>query len=386
MAKATANCACETCGKTFERVMYGNNRRDADSKTEWAERTFTECPDCAEKRVREEREAKNAAAAKSATEAGLPQLSGTEKQIAWANTLREKTLARIREICKPDGNPEYQANFERFLSWLIETHDKASWWIDNRNMGVREIDALVKASAQYAPEPETPEEAALREDAEVEMTVAPASLTHGGVAEITVTAAETAVLARYERDDDFRTIVKGLGYKWDADRRAWAKAISQTTGAASERAAELGNKLLNAGFAVRIADAAIRTAAVNADYEPEHMRWIMLYTDGPHKGWLCVRLIRGDDLYDAAKKIKGSQYVKPNIAVPVERWAEALDFADCYEYRISSAAQAAIDAERAAIVTVAPAAAKVKEYVERRPEDIMLTSAPGVLEDLTDDD
>lgn len=388
MARAMANCACATCGKTFERVMYGNNRRDADGKAAWASEHFTECPDCAEKRVRAEREAENAATAKNASEAGLPQLSGSEKQIAWANTLREKTLARIREICKPDGDPEHQASFERFLSWLIETHDKASWWIDNRNMGTREIDALVKAwaaSAQDAPEPETPEEAALRKDAEAEMTVAPANPTHGGAVEIT--AAETAVLARYDRDDDFRAVVKGLGYQWDADRRAWRKAIGETTGAASERAAELGNKLLNAGFAVRIADAAIRTAAINADYAPEHLRWITLYTgDGPHKGWLCVRLVRGDDLYDAARKIKGSQYVKPNVAVPVKRWAEALDFADCYDYRISAAAQAAVDAERASVVTVAPAAVKVKEYGERLPEDIMATSAPGVLEDLTDED
>lgn len=389
MAKATANCACATCGQAFERIMYGANRNDADRKAEWASGHFTECPECEAERVKRERDEANAAAAKNAEEAGFPALSGTEKQIVWANTLREKTLARIREICKPDGDPEHQANFERFLAWVIGTHDAASWWIDNRNMGAHDIDALVKAWAEAernapAPEPETPEEAALREDAEAEMTVSPANPAHGGAAEIAVT--ETAVLARYDRDEDFRAIVKGLGYRWDADRRAWAKAINETTGAASERAAELGNKLLNVGFAVRIADAATRTAAINADYAPEHMRWITLYTgDGPHKGWLCVRLIRGDDLYDAAKKIKGAQYVKPNVAVPVKRWAEALDFADCYDYRISADAQAAIDAERASIVTVAPAAAKVKEYGERRPEDI-LTTAPGVLEDLTDDD
>lgn len=412
MAKAYANCTCETCGAKFEKVMYGNNRRDADSKAEWAERTFTECPECEEKRVRAEREAENAAAAIEAQESGLPALTGSEKQTAWATTIRQKIYGKLtsaleekeRKVAENEAAGKKVSRAKEschrvrlFVDWLISEHAAAHWWIDNRMRFSTQIaDILASFQAEFSvwytatdgaasmPAPETPEEAALREDAEAEMTVAPANPTHGGAAEISVTAAEVSV--KYERDEDFNAVVKGLGYKWDADRRVWAKAISETTGAAAERAAELGNKLLNAGFAVRIADAATRTAAINADYAPEHLRWITLYTgDGPHKGWLCVRLVRGDDLYDAAKKIKGSQYVKPNVAVPVNRWAEALDFADCYDYRISAVAQAAIDAERASIVTVAPAAAKVKAYDERRPEDIM-SGAAGVLEDLADDD
>lgn len=404
MARATANCTCETCGAKFDKVMYGNNRRDADSKAEWAERTFTECPECEEKRVRAEREAENAAAAIEAQESGLPALTGSEKQTAWATTIRQKIYSKLTSALKEKERKvaENEAAGKKvsrakescrrvrlFLRWLVSEHIAAHWWIDNReslSAPIPDILARFQADAAFVKwynALETPEEAALREDAEAEMTVAPANPTHGGAAEISVTAAEVSV--KYERDDDFRAVVKALGYKWDADRRVWAKAISETTGAAAERAAELGNKLLNAGFAVRIADAATRTAAINADYAPEHLRWITLYTgDGPHKGWLCVRLVRGDDLYDAAKKIKGAQYVKPNVAVPVNRWAEALDFADCYDYRISAAAQAAINAERASIVTVAPAAAKVKAYDERRPEDIM-SGAAGVLEDLTDD-
>lgn len=409
MAKAYANCTCATCGESFERIMYGSNRRDADSKAAWAAEHFTECPECEEKRVRAEREAENAAAKEAAKAAGLPTLAGSEKQTAWATAIRQKAYSKLtaaleekeRKVAENEAAGKKVSRAKEtcrrvrlFVGWLISEHAAAHWWIDNRDwLSLPVLDVLAHFQADFlkwfesnggvAPTPETPAEAALREAAQEEMTVSPANPTHGGAAEITAT--ETAVLARYDKDDDFRAIVKGLGYSWDADRRAWVKAIGETTGAASERAAELGNKLLNGGFAVRIADAATRTAAINADYEPEHMRWITLYTgDGAHKGWLCVRLIRGDDLYDAAKRIKGAQYVKPNVAVPVKRWAEALDFADCYDYRISAAAQAAIDAERASVVTVAPAAARVKEYAERRPEEIM-SGAAGVLEDLTDD-
>lgn len=44
MAKAYANCTCATCGESFERIMYGSNRRDADSKAAWAAEGLYEPP------------------------------------------------------------------------------------------------------------------------------------------------------------------------------------------------------------------------------------------------------------------------------------------------------------------------------------------------------
>lgn len=54
MAKATATCTCATCGGKFQREAIKRNRAEADSWTEWAERTFDECPACFGKRMREE--------------------------------------------------------------------------------------------------------------------------------------------------------------------------------------------------------------------------------------------------------------------------------------------------------------------------------------------
>lgn len=385
MAKATAVCTCATCGETWTVTTIRANRRDAESWEEWMAENADECPNCREARIQRERDEANAKAAASAKEAGLPELTGTEKQVAWATTLREKALVELRKLWVPDETPENKTKYEAFLAWVASAHTKASWWIDHKYMDTATINSLVKTWMESEPTAtEMPEETALREAAEAEMTVAPRERTHGGAVEITVT--EAAVSAGYERDDDFRALVKGLGYQWDTDRRVWSKEISFMTGPAPERAAELGNHLLNAGFAVQIADPDTRTAAIEGRYHPEHRRWITSYTgDGPRKGWFCIRLVCGEDMYDKVRAIRGSQYVKPNVAVPAKRWRELLDFAELYDYRLSPGTKKIIAEQEAAIITADPAGVKTAVYREHAPEDT-LASGAGVLEDLLDDD
>lgn len=410
MAKAYANCTCETCGSKFEKIMYGTNRRDADSKAEWAERTFTECPECEEKRVRAEREAENAAAEVKSREAGLPPLTGSEKQTAWATTIRQKiydtfTAAldeKERRVAENEAAGKKVSRAKEscrrarlFVGWLVLEHVAAHWWIDNRewlSMPISDILAHFQAdflkwhednATASAPAPETPDESELRKAAEAEMIIAPEARKHPGAADIAVTDME--ITASYEKDDSFISIAKRLGYRWDAARRVWRKGISERTGAAAERAAELGNNLLCEGFAVRIANPEIRKAAVAGDYAPEHMRWIWMAQGEAYKDKLLISWGREDDLYAKAKALRGARYDKSDITVPLKNWEEVLDFAQAYDFRVTRVAQAAIDAQRAAVIIVSPAPVKVAEYHEHDPAEI-LKSGAGVLEGLIDED
>ena len=84
MAKAIATYKCPDCGATVERRIDGFNRRDADSKKEWAEAHPLLCADCYRKQQRE------AAAALS-----LPIIHGvSDKQVAYAIDLRAKFAAQ----------------------------------------------------------------------------------------------------------------------------------------------------------------------------------------------------------------------------------------------------------------------------------------------------
>ncbi len=413
MAKATANCTCATCGKAFEKEVEGRNRKDADNKAEWAAQHFDECPICYHARIERERQEAHDTAEKEAKDAGLPDLVGSEKQVAWATTIRhtcyskasealsgaEKELEKRKTSGKDTTRTEKRIDLYRDFARFLLSHTAAHWWIDNREkaeaysfMDVRlnferefdtwreahkDEDVTVTASQEKVSDE-------IRKAAEAEMIAAPENQTHRGAVEITVT--ETAVSARYEKDDDFRNIVKRLGFRWNADRRAWEKVINIFTGTAQERAAELGSNLLNEGFAVQIADPETRSAAVEGRYTPEHRRWVSAYNGGDYNGWFCISLPeRGDGMYEKAKRISGARYHKPNVAVPAKRWQEVLDFAELNDYRISPGAEKLIAAQKEAVIVVSPAPVKAAVYEEHDPAEILGGDA-GVLGDLVEDD
>ena len=93
MAKAYATCTCKHCGKEFEVSAFKRNRKEAASWSDWAARTYDCCNECAD-RIRAEENARNAAEAK---EMGLPELVGSPKQIAWAESIRMDMKMCIRD-------------------------------------------------------------------------------------------------------------------------------------------------------------------------------------------------------------------------------------------------------------------------------------------------
>lgn len=92
MARAIANCKCEKCGETFEKIAFKYNRTEADKWQAWAEENCTICPDCWRKLQQEEDAAK---AAEIIDCFNLPEITGkSDKQIKYASDLRDKLLAQ----------------------------------------------------------------------------------------------------------------------------------------------------------------------------------------------------------------------------------------------------------------------------------------------------
>ena len=132
MAKAVATCKCKICGTTFEKVAVKRNTREADSWKAWAERTFDICPAC-EDRQYEEKAARLAEAAKAS---GMPELTGSPKQISWAEQIRSDQMKKIDaylEQAKVACDAETLKRIARVLNYIRQHKAKASWWIDNRN-------------------------------------------------------------------------------------------------------------------------------------------------------------------------------------------------------------------------------------------------------------
>lgn len=354
-----------------------------------ADRHFEKlCPDCYKKHLEEERIRANEEAAKKAKEMELPELQGTEKQVAWANTLRQNLIDEFEGI----EEQAYERRARRYeikakyaelpivLHYILMTHNSAKYYIDNRDSDVYSI---IKEAAAEALKPEavkTNEELEKVTEAQIraEATVYPANRVTDAVVEIT--AMEDKVEARFERNDDFRKIVKGLGYKWTG--KAWEKEIKETTGSYRDRAAELGNKLLNAGFPILILDNEIKQNAIDGVYEPECHRWI--YSRSKENTLAIKWAGRDDSLYKKARSLPGSKW-EGAVVVKIEHYKEVQEFANLYGFKFTKAAQKSIEEYTNAqelIQTVKPA--KIKEEQTKDGLQEILNSGSEIIDDLKD--
>lgn len=150
MAMAEVTLVCSTCGKTFTHRQKRYNRADADQYEDWARAHIDTCPDCF--RAQQQQKEKALEAARSSQ---LPQLQGSEKQVAWANAIRNKMISENQvakgiidgEFKNPDGSaltfqqakeiwsvggftPENKKTVGSVIKLFTET--QAKWFIDHR--------------------------------------------------------------------------------------------------------------------------------------------------------------------------------------------------------------------------------------------------------------
>lgn len=368
MAQYTVTYAC---GHTGTVQLYGKTA-DREYRLKYYE--SCDCPEC-EAKARQQKNAENAAAA---AEMDFPALSGSAKQIAWAETIRmemyNEWMEKVDRFKKSEKTKEDTQDIMDMLdkiNYTIQHATSASEWIDNRNGDGRMM--LNKYRKQMDDEKKETVPVDI-----VEVSV-PAEQTHEGKVVITDKAGE--VVARYVKDDTFREIMKSLDYRWIEG--AWRLKKTIYTGRSIDRVAELGNKLLNAGFAVQITDDKARAAAVSGDYVPATNRWIAYNHD---VGMLAIK-VPTDELYQAARKIPGAKWHYNCVIVPASMYKSVLDFVSLYGYSLTPGAtekiQAEIDALRVTVDPQQPAASGTD--IATNLQEI-LNSSRAVLEDLKDDD
>jgi len=357
MARGIFKCA--ECGEAVY-FNVGKNRRDTDRYAEWLESQDRLCSDCEEK----QRTAANAEAAAKNAASGLPALTGTDKQIAWAETIRANKLevirmaragelqkmyleaywGTVRGIAYDDYAMEINDPFVDYACSLLTAQTSASWWIDSRDARVGFIlkDLFVKHPPVNDELEQIPEAKA---EALAEATIRPESPLTETVAEIRARENSVEIVFPEKREDFWKLVKKQLGYDWSGS--TWKRVLSDTNGTPADRAAEAGNRFLAAGFIIRIFDPAIREAAVNASFEQECTRWIFARTKGEYTGWFAVNWKGRDErLFSAARRLKGSKYDKPSVVVPPEQFDEVLDFAGMYEFRLTAMAQELVECTR----------------------------------------
>lgn len=130
-----------SCGHEVTHQLYGKTKGfgGRESRLEWLE--TQPCLECRDKERAEQRAAESASAAEANQSAGLVALSGSEKQIAWAESIRRPVIEHLRSV---DGDPsiiderlsetargEIRDAIALLVAEVVEQAE-AKWWIDNR--------------------------------------------------------------------------------------------------------------------------------------------------------------------------------------------------------------------------------------------------------------
>lgn len=131
------------CGHTSTKQLYGPCK-DRESYIEWAKNNAL-CYDCYKIEKDKWREKENQKAAQANSEAGLPDLQGSPKQIAWAEAIRREVLESPGNTIRNDiadlinqapanKRPAMQYTYDAMqeAQHFLESQTSAAWWIDHR--------------------------------------------------------------------------------------------------------------------------------------------------------------------------------------------------------------------------------------------------------------
>lgn len=143
MAKATAICECKVCGKKFKVTHEFYSRQEA---TRWEQRAINQydtCDDCLARCRKEEETARREARGAK----GILALTGTVKQIAWAEEIRdrfendiereieqrEKRIKKLQDIGENiDKATETLEKIRVTNDYILANYTDSKWWIELR--------------------------------------------------------------------------------------------------------------------------------------------------------------------------------------------------------------------------------------------------------------
>jgi hypothetical protein len=393
-----------SCGHTETVYLYGP-LKDRYRKIEWMESTKV-CSACYQAEKEEAKKAEVEAVAARADEYGLPELTGSEKQVAWALAIRDAFFETAQKELEAQGNEFGKHVYSSVINGYLENTD-AKWWIDHRNSAYMTgrirlgsyVEKLLKYFEIERTSPDVNErlgDAMLKlSESEVYNLLMAAERGEDlrrGVTPVTAeqieAEAETAA-ARIIRPEDPQTetvavieksksmvyvktpvfskravgLLKKMGFTWEKYEHRWAWKYNE---AVNDRVIEIAVHLLSWGYVVSVPELWMVEKIQNADYQPLNTRKVYVRPDGEKFG---ITWHRDDgDFYDAAKRIDGARWDRDAgvMSVPSTSFDEVLDFAEMYGFAVSDKVKALT--EKAKIMRDKALVADVKPIVKEMPE------------------
>lgn len=132
------------CGHIEEMQIYGATK-DRDRRAEWESGKL--CYECYKAEQARKRAEESAAASTAAQADGLPALAGSEKQIAWAESIRRALVDGVEKILAgyEAKEPEKVAMFRAEFRAVELAETSAHIWIEKRERMAGEVAKIIAA-------------------------------------------------------------------------------------------------------------------------------------------------------------------------------------------------------------------------------------------------
>lgn len=382
-----------SCGHSGVVNLFGKTA-DRENKLHWYE-AHALCPACHEKAIMEAREKQKEECKERAAELGLPELTGTEKQVKWALELRDKFIAEVdKQIDWYAGDNPLRLKGRILTAWKADClkHSEAKWWIDHRfgneqldstcrimlltlknfapkdylaSLSDEELGALAEKAARGREDlvlGETPvkkDEIEAMEEIKAEERAActikpenPKSPVHAEirVAELEDGRKQVSVSTPSRVDEVVGLVKERLGYKWSGG--AWRGVYAANSSVVDDRVCEIAAKILKCGYAVELPKQEFVSRVVNGEYKPYNPRRIFQFGDDK----FIIYWGKDEDWYRVSKRLPGAEWNRKEggVAVPAKSWALVEDFAERNKFDLSPGAQKLIavskEADRKALI------------------------------------
>jgi hypothetical protein len=346
------------------------------------------CEECNREAFLRKVEKENAIALEKQKEMELPGLKGSEKQIAWANTLRQKWIDYLdNKVIYLDVENENFRVFEKEMSafsnmkqissadlidFIINNYVSAKWYIDNRNLSTMTVlESFYKLYIQSKLENKIEKE--IEKEIDEDLTIHPENEISHSVVEIL--SDKECIKVKFDYDRDMVDLIKKLdGYKWNSGNYKWEKELEILNNDIDDRIAEVGNHFLKNGYPVKFMDDKAIQLSINASFKPEFTRWIKFHLKEK-------KLVINS--YEKSRKLPTQKYANGKTHIDLSAWKELEDFADMFGYKFSPKAMEAIKKYKDSFKVEKILTPKNKDKELNKLEEI-LNSNVDILDDLKD--
>ncbi|MFI2318416.1 hypothetical protein [Streptomyces sp. CB00072] len=99
------------------------------------------CPACARAVRDQDRQEQARAAAATAAEQGWPPLTGSPKQVSWAEQIRAEAISTMGERLAGRTDQDKAQAAHGYWTAVAVRQTEAAWWIDNRDRAIRAVNS-----------------------------------------------------------------------------------------------------------------------------------------------------------------------------------------------------------------------------------------------------